>query len=150
MKRSLRKLLRSGETEPQGAVYQGVDDSMPDSKDFKVPRAIGTGSKSGRGGLVVSLSGSDIRTGISVMRREDARFRRCALHPGSAPHSWRACWTVLMTHLHGDCFVLSVCRLLAQLFLDEGWAAAFSRDLPKSSFFVFNRIKQLLKIRTII
>uniref|UniRef100_H0VJD1 Transient receptor potential cation channel subfamily A member 1 n=1 Tax=Cavia porcellus TaxID=10141 RepID=H0VJD1_CAVPO len=36
MKRSLRKLLRSGETEPQGAVYQGVDDSMPDSKDFKV------------------------------------------------------------------------------------------------------------------
>uniref|UniRef100_A0A8C2UT80 Transient receptor potential cation channel subfamily A member 1 n=1 Tax=Chinchilla lanigera TaxID=34839 RepID=A0A8C2UT80_CHILA len=36
MKRSLRKLLRSGEKEPQGVAYQGVEDGMPDSKDFKV------------------------------------------------------------------------------------------------------------------
>ncbi|KAB1256572.1 Transient receptor potential cation channel subfamily A member 1 [Camelus dromedarius] len=38
MKRSLRKILRPGEKkEPQGVVYQGVEDDMDDSKDsFKV------------------------------------------------------------------------------------------------------------------
>nr|XP_006202494.1 transient receptor potential cation channel subfamily A member 1 [Vicugna pacos] len=38
MKRSLRKMLRPGEKkEPQGVVYQGVEDDMDDSKDsFKV------------------------------------------------------------------------------------------------------------------
>ncbi|MBZ3874842.1 Transient receptor potential cation channel subfamily A member 1 [Sciurus carolinensis] len=38
MKRSLRKMLRPGEKkEPQGAVYQGVEDDMDESKDsFKV------------------------------------------------------------------------------------------------------------------
>ncbi|KFO21437.1 Transient receptor potential cation channel subfamily A member 1 [Fukomys damarensis] len=36
MKRSLGKMLRIGEKEPQGVVYHGVEDSMPDSKDFKV------------------------------------------------------------------------------------------------------------------
>ncbi|EHB06406.1 Transient receptor potential cation channel subfamily A member 1 [Heterocephalus glaber] len=35
MKRSLRKMLRTGEKEPQAVVYHGVD-SMSDSKDFKV------------------------------------------------------------------------------------------------------------------
>lgn len=42
MKRSLRKMLRPGEKkEPQGAVYQGVEDDMDESKDsFKVPWAI--------------------------------------------------------------------------------------------------------------
>ncbi|XP_075406952.1 transient receptor potential cation channel subfamily A member 1 [Tenrec ecaudatus] len=37
MKSSLRKMLRSGEKQPQGGVYEGVEDDMDDSKDsFKV------------------------------------------------------------------------------------------------------------------
>uniref|UniRef100_A0A287CSH2 Transient receptor potential cation channel subfamily A member 1 n=1 Tax=Ictidomys tridecemlineatus TaxID=43179 RepID=A0A287CSH2_ICTTR len=37
MKRSLRKMLRPGEKEPQDVVYQGVEDDMDESKDsFKV------------------------------------------------------------------------------------------------------------------
>ncbi|KAF7482234.1 Hypothetical predicted protein [Marmota monax] len=43
MKRSLRKMLRPGEKEPQDVVYQGVEDDMDESKDsFKVPWAIGS------------------------------------------------------------------------------------------------------------
>lgn len=43
MRRNLRRMLRTGgKKEPQGVVYQGVEDDMDDSKDsFKVPWAIG-------------------------------------------------------------------------------------------------------------
>lgn len=59
MKRSLRKMLRPGEKkEPQGAVYQGVEDDMDESKDsFKVPWAISSWDPLQLGGdrLEVSL-----------------------------------------------------------------------------------------------
>lgn len=55
MRRSLRKMLSPGkQEEPQGAVYQGVENDMDDSKDsLKVPRgrwAGGTRLEPGGGG----------------------------------------------------------------------------------------------------
>lgn len=52
MRCSLKRMLRTaGKKEPQGVVYQGVEDDMGDSKDsFKVPWAIG-----GREPFVVGL-----------------------------------------------------------------------------------------------
>lgn len=43
MRRSLRKMLSPGkQEEPPGAVYQGVENDMDDSKDsLKVPRLVG-------------------------------------------------------------------------------------------------------------
>lgn len=60
MKRSLRRMLRPGEKEPQSAVYQGVEDDMDDSRDsLKVLGALGGRSarapKSGRGSALLHL-----------------------------------------------------------------------------------------------
>lgn len=59
MKRSLRRMLRPGEKqEPQGVVYQGVEDEMDGSKEsFKVPgRSAGGRRGPGRGRLFASPS----------------------------------------------------------------------------------------------
>lgn len=59
MRRSLRKMLSPGkQEEPQGAVYQGVENDMDDSKDsLKVRRAMGKrdGSEAGRGRQCLTL-----------------------------------------------------------------------------------------------
>lgn len=53
MRRSRRRMLRAGgKKEPQGVVYQGVEDDMDDSTNsFKVPWAIGAGNSGVRAGI---------------------------------------------------------------------------------------------------
>lgn len=75
MRRSLRKMLSPGEQEePQGAVYQGVENDMDDSKDsLKVPRAMGGGDGSGARAGAAVLNSALRRSGFASRQPRDGR-----------------------------------------------------------------------------